>query len=155
MRRTDREITDFDQIADIVRRADTLRLGFNGDPYPYVVPLSYGFTAEDGKLTFYIHGAREGLKYELLAKNDKVCAEIDIFHRYAETAYGVTAEYESVIGFGQARIITGAEAVGGLDLLLAHCGYADFAYDKAVMERVRMIKIELASFTGKRRFVGA
>lgn len=43
MRRSDREITDFNEIVDVLRRADTIRLGLHDDPYPYVVPLSFGF----------------------------------------------------------------------------------------------------------------
>lgn len=30
--------------------------------------MNYGYTLEDGKLTFYLHGANEGYKYEVTAK---------------------------------------------------------------------------------------
>jgi nitroimidazol reductase NimA-like FMN-containing flavoprotein (pyridoxamine 5'-phosphate oxidase superfamily) len=35
MRRSDREVRDFSEIADILRRADIIRLGLHNEPYPY------------------------------------------------------------------------------------------------------------------------
>ena len=151
MRRTDREVTDFDQLMDILRRADTLRLGLHDEPYPYVVPLSYGFEAVDGRVTLYFHGASEGLKHELIRRNPHVCVEADIFHRYAETPGGVTVVYESFIGFGTARRVTGEQAARGMDLLLEHCGFGGFAYTREALAATAMYAIELESFTGKRR----
>lgn len=151
MRRKDREITDFTEITDILRRADTMRLGLHADPYPYVVPLSFGFEACHGKITLYFHGATEGLKHDLIQTNPFVCVEADILHRYAAEGNSVTAEYESFIGFGKVRRIAGDEAVKGLDLLLGHCNYDGFEYDRAALKVTWVYKIELDSFTGKRR----
>jgi len=149
MRRTDREVTTFAAITDILRRVDTIRLGIHGDPYPYIVPLSFAFEAADGKITLYFHGAAEGLKHELLAQNPLVCVEADIFHGYAETPGGVTTRYESFIGFGRAARVYGEEAAKGLDLLLARCGHEGDTYGTAALEATAVYKIELESFTGK------
>lgn len=151
MRRSDREVTDFAELADILRRADTFRLGLHGDPYPYVVPLSFGFEAANGSMTLYFHGAKEGLKHDLIQRNPHVCVEADIFHRYAAVGDSITVEYESFIGFGKATRVTGDEAVSGLDALLTHCGFNGFAYDRAALDVTWVYKIELDSFTGKRR----
>lgn len=153
MRRADREIKSWEEIVDVLRRADTIRLGINGDPFPYVVPLSFGFEDCGGQIIIYIHGASEGLKHTLLDKNNHVCVETDIFHRYAETATGLTTEYESVIGFGTAAAVYDDEAVKGLDLICSHCGYHGYIYDKAALAYMRIYKIALSSVTGKRRFV--
>lgn len=153
MRKKEREITNFEEIIDILTRADTLRLGINGDPYPYVVPLSFGYEANNGKITVYVHGAADGFKHELLAKDNRVCVETDIFHRYTQTEHSITTEYESVIGFGKAETVTRDEAVKGMDLLLAHCGFDGYKYDKTVLSAVKIIRIELFEITGKRRFV--
>ena len=149
MRRTDREITSFDEITGILRRADTIRLGLHGDPYPYVVPLSFAMEAGEGTIALYFHGAKDGLKHGLLAKNPLVCVEADVFHGYAETPGGVTTRYESVIGFGKAARVYGDEAARGLDLLLARCGYGGYAYDTAALEATAVYRIALESFTGK------
>jgi nitroimidazol reductase NimA-like FMN-containing flavoprotein (pyridoxamine 5'-phosphate oxidase superfamily) len=154
MRRTDREITDFNEIIDVLRRSDTIRLGLNSDPYPYIVPLSFGFEVLNDKISIYFHGAKEGLKHDLIAKNPHVCVEADIFHRYAETPQNsITTEYESFIGFGIAELTAGEEAIKGMDLLLEHCGYAGFEYDRKALDFTAIYRITLDSFTGKRRFL--
>ena len=151
MRRSDREVTDFVEIADILRRADTIRLGLHDEPYPYVVPLSFGMRTYGGKITLYFHGATEGMKHDLIRQNPHVCVEADILHRYASVGANVTGEYESVIGFGKAERVTGDEAIEGLDLLLEHCGYGGFSYDRTLLSFTWVYKIELDSFTGKHR----
>jgi nitroimidazol reductase NimA-like FMN-containing flavoprotein (pyridoxamine 5'-phosphate oxidase superfamily) len=153
MRRQDREITNFDEITDILRRADTLHLGMNGNPFPYVVPLSFGYEAENGVITIYLHGAAEGFKHDLIRRDNNVCVEVSIFHRFARVGDDVTTEYESVIGFGHAKVVTGGEAVRVMDLMLAQCGFEGFLYDKAALNVTRIYKITLADFTGKRRLV--
>ena len=155
MRRNDREVTDFTEITDILRRSDTMRLGLHNEPYPYVVPLSFGFEARDGKITLYFHGAMEGLKHDLIHQNPLVCVESDMLHKYTTVGNHLTAEYESFIGFGKAQRITGDEALKGIGLLLTHCGFDDFEYDRASLDVTWVYKIELDSFTGKRRKVDA
>ena len=150
MRRTDRQITDFEEIAGILRRADSMRLGINGAPYPYVAPLSFGMEAEAGKITLYFHGAKAGLKHELLAADPHVCVEADIFHGCAEAPGGITAKYESFIGFGKAVLVHGEEAARGMDLLLAQCGFEGYVYSAEALDAAALYKIELESFTGKR-----
>ena len=151
MRRTDREIKNRDEILDVLQRADTIRLGINGDPFPYVVPLSFGFEDCNGKIHLYIHGAKEGFKHTLLDQNNHVCAEASIFHKYVETETGLSAEYESVIGFGTAEVVAGEEAVKGLDLICSHCGYHGYVYDTSGLEFMRIYRITLSALTGKRR----
>ena len=153
MRRKDREVTNFMEIADILRRADTLRLGLHNEPYPYVVPVAYGFGASEGRITIYFHGAKEGLKHVLIAENNNVCVETDKFYRNVEESGSITTEYESVIGFGKAALATGEEAVKGVGLLLDHSGFAGYEYDRAALDATWVYKIELDSFTGKRRFI--
>ena len=150
MRRKDREITDFYEIAGVLRRADTIRLGINGNPYPYVVPLSFGFEAADGKISIYFHGAAEGLKHELIAADNRVCVEASVLRRFAECG-GITAEYESFIGFGRAEVVSGGEpAERAMALMLDHCGFPGHEYDKKAMDNTRIYKITLTGFSGKR-----
>ena len=42
MRRSDREIKDFDEIVKVLERCDAVRLAFNDGDIPYIVPLSFG-----------------------------------------------------------------------------------------------------------------
>jgi nitroimidazol reductase NimA-like FMN-containing flavoprotein (pyridoxamine 5'-phosphate oxidase superfamily) len=153
MRRTDREVTDFNKIADVFCRANTIRLGLHDEPYPYIVPLSFGMEVVDGKIAVYFHGAKEGLKHDLIAANPNACVEADVFHGYKEIPKSVTTEYESVIGFGKCELVTDQEAAHGLDLLFTHCGFDGFEYDHKVLSVTAVYKVTLESVTGKRRFV--
>lgn len=154
MKRRDREITDLNEITDILSRCDVVRLGFYGREYPYVVPLSFGFEASDGRITLYFHGAKAGLKHELIAADRRVCAEADIFGGYAKNKFGVTAGYESVIGFGSAEYVSGDEAVRGLRLILEHCGYAGYNLAECgLLNGTLVFKVTLDSVTGKRNMI--
>ena len=42
MRRKDREITDFDEIVDVIRACDVCRIAMNDGDYPYIVPMNFG-----------------------------------------------------------------------------------------------------------------
>lgn len=154
MRKRQREIQSFDEIVDVLRRCDTIRLGILDSEYPYVVPLSFGFeTTVNGKIVIFIHGAQEGKKHDLIAKNNKVCIEADLCHGFAETENSVTTIYESVIGYGTAEKVYGVEMLKGLRLLLTHCGYDGFSFEPAITNSMTVYKITLDSVTGKRRTI--
>ena len=153
MNHKDREITNFDEIVAVLDKCDTVRIGINGEKYPYVVPVSFGWEVADGKLVIYIHGAMEGMKNELIAKDPNVCVEADIMRGFVSSGFKTTADYESVIGFGRAEIAEGDEAVKGIELLMAHCGQPGYDGKPCIMMGVtRVYKISLESVTGKRRF---
>lgn len=153
MRRKDREVTDINEIVGILSRCDVIRLGLAGQDGPYVVPLSFGYEFGEGNITVYFHGAVQGQKHELLAADNRVCVEADIFTGYKQNEHGITAGYESVIGFGHAEIVTGAEARRGLELICEHCGYPDYPIDECSIPHTRVYKITLDSVTGKRNII--
>ena len=68
MRKANRAITDFDEIKALIDSCDTIRLGFVDGNEAYIVPLSFGFEAENGEFTFYVHGAKVGRRHTLAAK---------------------------------------------------------------------------------------
>ena len=153
MKRSDREITNRDEIINVLKRSNTIRLGIHNNPFPYIVPLSFGFEDNEGELKIYFHGAKEGLKHDLLDKNKHVCIETDIFHTFTETETGLTTEYESIIAFGIAEVVYGDEAIKGMDLVCSHCGYDGYVYDHKALEFMKIYRISVSSITGKRRFV--
>lgn len=152
MRRKDREILDQAVIFDILRRCDTVRLGFQGEAYPYVVPVSFGAEMRDGKAVVYFHCAREGKKLDLLRANPRVCVEGDIFIRTERTDHGITTRYESVIGLGVCTLVEDAEEIAhGLRLLTDHYGYSRFDLkDCRALRYVHVGKVVLDEITGKR-----
>lgn len=152
MRRTDREVTDINEIFDILNRCDTVRIAMRGEKYPYVVPVSFGAEMADGKAVVYFHCAREGMKLDLLMKDPMVCVEGDIFIKIEPTDHGITTRYESVIGFGRCEILSDPdEIVHGLKILCDHYGY--FNYDLKNCRALQFLhvgRIVLDQITGKR-----
>ncbi len=154
MKRTDREITSFEEIIKVAEKCDVIRVGFFDGEYPYIVPLSFGYAIKEGKAVFYFHGAKEGLKHDLLIKHNNVCVEGDIFYRYVNLKRSVTVEYQSFIAKGKASEITGQEAVFGIQCILNHCGYPRFSAKKCVaLDITRVYKIEVESITGKQNLL--
>ena len=157
MRRQDREVQDKSEIFDILSRCDVIHIGMQGDPYPYVVSVSFGMEIVDGKAVIYFHSAKEGLKVDLLRANPYVCVEGDIFTQVEKTAHGITARFESVIGFGTCRFITDeAEKLHALRLLTSHYGFDDYPLDRCMgMDHLLIGKIILDEITGKRNLPGS
>lgn len=151
MRKGLREITDMEEILDIIRNTQTIRLGIFGEKYPYVVPVSFGYDYSDGRLCFYFHGAKEGQKFDLLEKNPYVCVEGDIFYRFKKTAASVTCLYESFIAYGKAALLSEDEAYSGLEKILGHCGYPEATVNEKCAEKTAVFRITVEQISGKRR----
>ena len=73
MRRKDREITDPQEIFNILQRCDTAQLGMCDADAPYVVPVSFGAAMRNGTPVVYFHCAKQGKKLDLLRENPAVC----------------------------------------------------------------------------------
>ena len=153
MRKDQREVKDFDKIVSIIDACQTMRLGLNGGDYPYIVPLTFGYKAENGAITAYFHCATEGRKIDLIKADSRACVEWDALRGYVETGHSVTADYESVIAFGKVEKCEGEEKVEGIRRILQHTGYAQYSAEQcAALPIVDVYKIECRSFTGKKRF---
>ncbi|MBQ4436847.1 MAG: pyridoxamine 5'-phosphate oxidase family protein [Clostridia bacterium] len=152
MRRKDREVTDPQEIFDILKRCDTVRIAVYGEEYPYIVPVSFGTEMIEGKAVVYFHCAREGLKVDLIRANPRVCVEGDIFIKIEPTDHGITTRYESVIGFGECRFVEDMdEIVHGLKVLTEHYGYYNYPLERCRgIEHLFVGKIVLDEMTGKR-----
>lgn len=154
MRRSDREIRDFDEILEVMKKCDVCRIAMQGDEYPYVIPLNFGMAVEGQQVTLYFHGAQTGMKYELLSKNNKVCFEMDCGHMlFTDMEKGnCTMCYESVIGYGVLEDVPEKGKREALDILMEHYPVpAGFHYNEAVVAQTRVLKLTVESMTGKRR----
>ena len=72
MRRSDREITFIEEKLAVIEKNKVMRLAMADNGRPYVVPLNYGYTYENGTLTIYFHCAAEGRKIDILKTNSNV-----------------------------------------------------------------------------------
>ena len=152
MRRRDREVHGIDEIFDILNRCDTLRIGISGDKYPYVVPVSFGAELDNGRIVIYFHCAKEGMKLDLINKDPNVCIEGDIFIKTEEIKHGITARYESVIGFGRCEFLADEEEMlHGLKVITEHYGYFDYGFDKCGgIKNLLVGKVVVEEIFGKR-----
>lgn len=157
MRRKDREVTDIQEILRIVSKAKILHLGLSDGDFPYIVPLHYGYeyTEDKQELTFFMHGAKEGHKLDLIRMDPNACVELECDIELVSGGddpckYG--SAYASVMGRGRVEIVEDAqEKIRGLKLLMKHQTGRDFAIDERMSSAVVVLKISLFEFTGKSR----
>ena len=152
MRRKDREITDIDKIEAIIASARYMHLGMFDGEFPYIVPLHYGYQMEKGKLTFYVHCAKEGHKLECLKENRNVFVEIDrgesLITADIPCKYG--AEYESVMCRGKAMIVEDIEEkCKALAVLMKVQTGEEHEIDDKMASAVNVVKIDVESYTAK------
>lgn len=150
MRRKELEIVDKLALESILHQAQVCRIGLSHNNVPYVVPVCFGY--RDNCL--YIHSARNGKKIDIIRENNTVCfeAEINVELLQNEQACDFAIRYQSVIGFGTARILEDdRERMHALNILMDH--YSErpsHEYREKVLSQVAIIKIEIATMTGKR-----
>ncbi len=151
MRRQDKEITDPGELHRILDDAPVLHLGLVDDGRPYVVPLN--FAREDNAL--WLHCASEGRKLRCLQAQSAVCVEVEKLIRVTkgETACGAwTSHYESVIGFGRARIVeSNDEREHGLQAIMAkYSGRRDWSFKPETLAKTVVVRVDLETLGGKR-----
>ena len=158
MRRKDREITDIDEKLKIIAKCKICRIGLSENNYPYIVPLNYGFSYDDGKLTLYFHSAAEGKKIDIIQKNNNVCFEIDCDSKLieGEAPCDYSYEFKSIIGFGKIIILeTKDEKINGLNYLMKHQTGKDIKYDfnENNLKNIIVLKLLVEEFTGKQKVI--
>lgn len=152
MRRHDREITDRNDILDIMKRASVVRLAFNSDPVPYILPLNFGLEVLGQDFILWMHGAGEGRKYDFLGQEAAFEMDIENGYLYAPARKSCTMPYESVIGKGVFQEVTQEqEKLHGLDCLIRHAYPEGREYQKDVVKVTRVFCLKVTDFTAKRR----
>ena len=154
MRKADREIKNKEEIIDIIKRCDVIRLAFNNGDYPYILPLNFGFEIKNDKVIFYFHSALEGTKVEIMKKDNRASFEMDTKHElqyYEEKGY-CTMSYESVIGRGRIRILSEEEKMNALKKLMGHYHESEDTYfNPAAISRTLVYSLEVEEMTAKRK----
>jgi nitroimidazol reductase NimA-like FMN-containing flavoprotein (pyridoxamine 5'-phosphate oxidase superfamily) len=153
MRRSDREVKDFGDIIKILDDCSEIHIALSANDKPYSVPLNFGYEVSDGKLSIFIHGAKEGKKHDIIAQNQEVSFSGVSFAEFfkAQEAQRWSTYYKSVIGFGKISIVhSPQEKIKGLDLLMKHCGFTGSpSYSAQALDSVRIMKIAVEEITGK------
>ena len=154
MTRRERQITDPDQILKILDTAKVLHLGLAVDNEPYVVPMNYGYTMEDGKLVVYLHSAVRGKKLDMMRANPRVFFEIDCdlmpFEGRVPCQYGLV--YSSIMGRGTATIVEDVEEKKrAMTILMKTQTGKDFTFEDRLVSIVAVIRIDAAEYTATHR----
>ena len=152
--RREREVTDINKIIEILDKSKVVRIGLVDGDEAYVVPMNYGYTYENEKLTLYLHGARRGKKIDLMQKNPKVFFEMDCdivpFEGDVACKYGIT--YSSIMGKGKATILENPEEkMQALTYLMKTQTNKDFEFTEKLVSVVAVIRIDVTEFTAKHR----
>ena len=109
----------------------------------------------DGRLTLYLHSAKEGRKLDVLQNNDRVAFVLetnvsqvsggDIPCKYGEA-------YASVMGEGTAVLLDDpVQKIEALQILMKTQTGREFAFTPAMAESVAVIRVNVDSFTAKAR----
>ena len=156
MRRKDKEITDINDKMAIIAECKVCRLGLSENNYPYVLPLNYGYTYENEKLTLFFHSAKEGKKIEIIKNNNNACFEIDCDAKLIEGEKPCDCGYafKSIIGFGKIFFPeTDNEKINGLNNLMKHQTGKDTEYNfsEDQLNNVCVFKLTVEEFTGKQK----
>ena len=150
----EREVTDINEIKEILDKSMIVHVGMIDGDEPYVVPMNYGYTLEDGELCIYLHGATVGRKIDIIKANPKVFFEMECdvtpFEGKVACQYGTT--YASVMGLGKAEVLeTPEEKIDGLVKFMKTQTGKDFTFDEKMVSIVSVIKITAKDFTAKKR----
>ena len=154
MTKRERQVTDKNQILRILDTAKVLHLGLAVDNEPYVVPMNYGYTEEDGKLVLYLHSALQGRKLNMIRENPRVFFELECdqapFEGEKPCQYGLV--YSSVMGRGTAGIVEDVEEKKkAMAILMKTQTQKEFSFDDKLVSIVAVIRIDVAEYTAKHR----
>ena len=154
MTKRELQITDEAQIRAILDTAKVLHLGLAVDNEPYVVPMNYGYTMENGKLVLYLHSAMRGRKLDMIRANPKVFFELECdqipFEGDKPCQYGLS--YSSVMGRGTAQIVEDVpEKMKAMTALMKTQTQKDFEFNDRLVSIVAVIRIDVAEYTAKHR----
>ena len=155
MRRKDREITDFNDMIEIVKKCDSCVLALNEEGFPYLIPMNFGMDIEDGQLYLYFHCASEGKKLDLIRKDNRASFEMDCEHKLVlqEEEMECTMGYASVIGQGTIEFVVEEDKLQALKVLMRQYRSEDFQFDTRMLKVTTVLKMKVIHMTGKRKSV--
>lgn len=154
MRRKDREVTDKNEIIDILNKCNTVRIALNDDyGYPYIVPMNFGYDYKSDELILYFHCANAGKRMELIKRSNKAAFEMDCDHKLitSDVACDFSMEYSSICGTGIIEVINGVEKISGINRLMKkYVGNKVFTFREEMLNSVVVLKLTVEQFSAKR-----
>lgn len=153
MRRKDREITDMNQIYEIMDNCNCCRLGFYDEGEVYIVPLNFGYEKENETTVLYFHSAKEGRKIDLIGKVESVGFEMDTDYKLneGEIACSYSAQFKSLIGTGTISLIEDKiEKEKALQAIMLHnTKKSNWKFNDSMINSVCVFKVLVHKLTCK------
>lgn len=145
IRWSDRQVTDIKEINSIIEKMDAIRVAFYDGAEVYIVPLSFGYTEENGDYTFYMHGGGKGRKAELVRSVGKAGFELDraIEVKSAAEPCNHTQTYNSVVGHGAIEEISDHDSkVKALNIIMKqNTGKGDWVFPDKMIDATFVMKL--------------
>ena len=150
MRRKEKEITNRNEIDQIIHNSLICHLSCSLNDQPYVVPLSFGY---DGNAVFF-HTAKEGKKNDILSANPRVCLgfeqEIQILPD-SDLACRWSFHFQSVIATGIAEeVIPPKDRLHGIKQIMLHFSDENWEISEKELSRTTIWQVILTELTGKK-----
>ena len=152
MRRTDRQVTDINEIFNIISQCEVCRIAINDKPAPYIVPLNFGHSYENSELVLYFHCAKVGKKIDLIKKCNRVGFEMDCNHQLvkADEACKYGYAYASVIGYGEIEFVENYDLkIEGLNSIMKQHTGEHFEFNEKAVHAVHVLKLVVSEFNAK------
>ena len=153
MNRKDREISDDDELTDIIKKGRFAVFSLTRDGEPYVVTLSYGYDVANRCI--YIHTARSGLKLDIIRSNSRASGTVIEDHGYVRGK--CTHKYRTVVFFGELEEVTDIkEKKHGMNILFKHFDEdpdsmrARFLSNDEVYDGLVVLKFRVKNIRGKK-----
>jgi len=149
MRRKEQEITDRQEIDQVIKNSIVMRVGLADKDQPYIVPVCFGY---DG-IALYFHGVKKGMKVDILKQNPKICFEFEegcSVIKSDDSACDFSMQYKSVIGFGKSVFIDDEDEKRKiLNIIKSQYSDKEFELPENMVKGTCVVKIEIESIFGK------
>lgn len=152
MRRKDREVTNLEVIGEIIAGCKVCSVAMQDKLGLYILPMNFGYSYKENKLTLFFHSAKEGRKLDAIRKDGKVAFEMNCNNKLieAKAPCGYGSYFSSITGTGFATIVEDVEEKKqALTDILLHQAGKEFIFEDKHTNSVCIFKIEVDSFCAK------
>lgn len=156
MNKKNKEVKDIENIINIIKKCNIIRIGLFDKKYPYIIPLNFGYYYDKSKLKLelYFHGAKTGKKLDIIKNNNKAGFEMDCSTELIKSnnPCSYTMKFESVCGNGKINILPENEKLNGLKYIMRQYSSNNFTnndFKLKVVEKTTVFKLSVNEITGK------
>lgn len=153
MRRKDREITDIQDILNIINKCDCCYISLYCGEYPYVIPMSFGFSCINNTIKLYFHCANSGTKLEIIQNNGNAGFSMSTSRKLikGDISCACTMEFESVCGNGNIRVMNDDEKQFALEKIMEkYNGKGKYHFNEKVLMHTITLELTVNEISGKR-----